>query len=67
MTALIAWFTAHEMVLGGLIVGILDFLFSISPTAASNGILEWLLKQAEALVGSAGAVLKAIPRPKAKS
>lgn len=66
MTALIAWFTAHSMVLGGLVVGVLDFIISVSPAAASSSIVEWLLKQAEALAGSTVAALKLIPKPKGK-
>lgn len=37
-----AWLMSHQVVLGGLVVGVLDFLFVLKPDWASNGLLHWL-------------------------
>lgn len=55
MSALLAWLVAHEAVLAGLAVGILDFVISINPKAASNSIIEWLLAEAKSLLGGGSA------------
>lgn len=38
--ALIQWLIDHQIVLGAMIVGILDFLFAVSPALAGNGVLH---------------------------
>src|ERR1035437_715823 len=43
----LAWFLAHQVVLGALLIGILDFIFSINPQWKSNSVghLFYLLAQ----------------------
>lgn len=52
MASLLAWFTAHEAVVAGVVVAVIDFIISINPAAESNNILHWLLTQAQALVST---------------
>lgn len=51
MTGILSWLVGHEAVLSGLVVAVLDFVFSVSPSTQSNSFLEWVLSQAKALVG----------------
>jgi hypothetical protein len=34
------WLIAHQLVLGGFIIAILDFIFALKPDWESNGILH---------------------------
>lgn len=40
MVAIWTWLTAHQMVFGSLIMGILDFIIAVSPGIDSNGIFH---------------------------
>jgi hypothetical protein len=51
MTALVAWLLAHEAVLAGLVVALVDFGISLNPAWASNSVVEWLLSEALTLLG----------------
>lgn len=53
MTGILSWLVGHEAVLAGLVVSVVDFVFSVSPNSQANSFLEWLLAQAKALVGGA--------------
>lgn len=53
LSSIIAWFGAHSAVLGAAIVGLLDLVFALSPSLASNGILHFLMLQAQKLLGVA--------------
>jgi hypothetical protein len=53
MTALIAWLVSHEAVLAGLVVALVDFGISLNPAWKSNTIVEWVLSEAQSLLGSA--------------
>lgn len=58
LSSILYWLTAHEAVLAGLVVALIDFVFSVNSNAESNSFLEWLLAQAKALVNSAPDSLK---------
>jgi hypothetical protein len=51
LSGLVAWLVAHEVVVSGLVVGLLDFLFALVPSWQSNGILHWVFLQAQNLSG----------------
>lgn len=53
MQALISWVMAHQAIVSGLLVGILDFVFAIVPSWASNGVLHWIYLQVAKLAGKA--------------
>ncbi len=42
MQTVIDWVLAHQLILSGLIVAVLDFIFAIIPTLQGNGILHSL-------------------------
>lgn len=52
MSGILAWFAGHETVLAALVVAVIDFVISISPSAASNSIIHWVLLQAQSLVNA---------------
>lgn len=45
MQAIISWLMAHQSVLYGARVALLDFLFAMVPSWKSNGLLHWLYLQ----------------------
>jgi hypothetical protein len=51
MLAIYQWIMGHEALMAGAAVGILDFLFAISPGIESNGILHWIWTTAKSIVG----------------
>lgn len=54
MQALLSWVLAHEAVLSGLAVGILDLVFALNPNAnAPDGALHMLYLWLKKLVGPA--------------
>ena len=50
MAAVWAWITGHEVVVVGMLVAVLDFVFAVSPGLASNGILHGLYLWLKGLV-----------------
>ena len=42
MSVIIAWIAAHEVLLAGAVVGILDLVFALVPSWQSNGLLHWV-------------------------
>ncbi len=54
--AFIQWLMAHELVMAGLVVGVLDFVFAMLPGVESNGIVHWIYLTAKGFV---------VPAPKA--
>lgn len=58
MSSILAWLVGHEAVLAGLVVGVIDFVFSVNPAAQSNSFLGWLLAQANAIIGSGHSLAK---------
>ena len=53
MQAIIQWVVAHQAVVAGLVVGILDFVFAVSPSLAANGILHQVYLWIASLAGKA--------------
>lgn len=51
MQAVINFLLGHQAVLAGAIVAILDLVFALVPSAASNGILHWVYLQVAKLAG----------------
>lgn len=40
MSGLVSWVVAHQGLVSGVVVAILDLLFALSPSLAANGILH---------------------------
>jgi hypothetical protein len=49
MTNLISWIMGHQALVAGAVVGILDLVFALVPSWASNGILHFILMQLQAI------------------
>lgn len=49
--AVYQWVLAHEAVVSGAAVAVLDLLFALSPSFASNGVLHWVYLQLGKLAG----------------
>lgn len=52
MQAVLSWLMAHEAVLAGVVVAVVDLLFAISPASQSNGILQYIAKQAHSILSA---------------
>ena len=52
MAAVVAWFVAHEAVLAGLVVALVDFGISLNSSWESNSVVEWILSEAKTLLGA---------------
>jgi len=48
----LAWFLAHQVVLGAMLIGILDFIFSINPQWKSNSVGHLIYLFAQKLTGT---------------
>lgn len=53
MQALIDWIVAHQAVVSGAVVGILDLVFALVPSWASQGLLHFVYLQLAKLAGKA--------------
>ena len=42
---MIDWLIAHQAIVGGAVVGVLDLAFAINPKLESNGVLHWVFVQ----------------------
>lgn len=51
MQAVIDWIVAHQAVVSGSVVGVLDLVFALNSSASSNGVLHWIYLQAQKLSG----------------
>lgn len=52
MQNILTWFSGHQALIGGSIVGLLDLVFALIPSVQSNGILHFIFVQAQKLSGS---------------
>lgn len=48
----LAWIVNHQVIIGGLLVGILDFIFSINPQWKSNSVGHLIYLFAQKLTGT---------------
>lgn len=53
MQVIIDWVIAHQAVVAGAVVGILDLIFALVPSWASQGLLHWVYLQVAKLAGKA--------------
>lgn len=51
MQNIISWLLSHEVVLGGGVVAVLDFVFAMKSSWASNGVLHFVYVQAKKFAG----------------
>lgn len=51
MSDFVNWFSAHQALIGGSMVAVLDLIFALKSSWASNGILHFILVQAQKLAG----------------
>ncbi len=42
MTGIITWMQSNQVIVGGLLIAVLDFIFAINPAWKSNGALHFL-------------------------
>lgn len=47
----IAWITLHQVIIGALLIGVLDFIFAINPAWKSNGAAHFFYVFAQKLSG----------------
>jgi hypothetical protein len=52
MGSIVAWLVSHEAVLAGVVVALIDFAVSLNPAWKSNTIVEWVLSEAQSLLGA---------------
>lgn len=45
------WIMAHQVIVGGFLAAVLDFVFALNPNAASNGVLHWIYLLVRKLAG----------------
>lgn len=53
MQAIISWVVAHQAIVSGAVVGVLDLVFALSPALAGNGILHQIYLWIASLAGKA--------------
>lgn len=52
MESIIAWVMAHQSILAGLLVGVIDFVIGVNPNTDKTGILHWIVDQLQKLIHS---------------
>lgn len=51
MAAVLAFLQANQGVLLGFVIALIDLVFAINSSAKANGILQWMLNEAQTLLG----------------
>lgn len=41
-TVILTWISAHQVLVNGAIITILDLLFALNPSTEANGVLHWI-------------------------
>ncbi len=66
MASVISWILAHQGLVAGVLVSILDLVFALVPSWESNGLLHWFFLQIQGIANSPPPSAPAAPiEPKA--